>query len=149
MQSAGFRAPQTVLWLQKVPCDLNKYAIYSDTIFNTCDGKIVKLKDGQDNAPLGVADILNPRSNSIVLEYENNLIVMCHMLKNSIILSKGDIVKKGQPIARVVYSGHTTQPHLHIHAILVTDTSKIIQGGNEIPIYFDGKFPIRNDRIKK
>ena len=30
-----------------------------------------------------------------------------------------------------------------------TDTSKIIYGGNGIPIYFEGKFPVRNDRIKK
>ena len=74
---------------------------------------------------------------------------MAHMLKNSIMVSTGDIVKKGQPLARVGNSGRTTQPHLHIHAITGTDTSKIIQGGNGIPIYFEGKFPIRNDRLKK
>lgn len=132
-----------------LPGDLNKYAIYGDTIFSPCDGKIVKTKDGQDNVPIGVADNLNPRGNYIVLEYENNLIVMGHMLKNSIMVSTGDVVKKGQPIARVGNSGRTTQPHLHIHAIAGTDTGKMIQGGNGIPIYFDGKFPVRNDRIKK
>lgn len=132
-----------------LPVDFNKYTIYGDTIFSPCDGKIVKTKDGQDNAPLGVADTLNPRGNYIVLEYQNNLIVMGHMLKNSIMVSTGDIVKKGQPIAQVGNSGNTTQPHLHIHAIAGTDTSKIIRGGNGIPIYFDGKFPVRNDRIKK
>ncbi len=132
-----------------LPYDLNKYAIYGDTIFSPCDGKIVKMKDGQDNVPIGVVDNLNPRGNYIILEYENNLIIMGHMLKNSIMVSTGDIVKKGQPIARVGNSGRTTGPHLHIHAIAGTDTSKIIQGGNGIPIYFYGKFPIRNDRIKK
>lgn len=71
------------------------------------------------------------------------------MLKNSLIVSTGDIVKKGQPIARVGNSGRTTNPHLHIHAIAGTDTNKIIEGGNGIPIYFDGKFPVRNDRMKK
>lgn len=132
-----------------LPDDLNKYAIYGDTIFSPCDGKIVKIKDGLDNVPIGVLDNLNPAGNHIVLEYENNLIVMAHMLKNSIMVSTGDIVKKGQPLARVGNSGRTTQPHLHIHAITGTDTSKIIQGGNGIPIYFEGKFPIRNDRLKK
>ena len=131
------------------PNDLNKYTIYGDTIFSPCDGKIVKIKDGLDNVPIGVLDNLNPAGNHIVLEYENNLIVMAHMLKNSIMVSTGDIVKKGQPLARVGNSGRTTQPHLHIHAITGTDTSKIIQGGNGIPIYFEGKFPIRNDRLKK
>ncbi len=77
-----------------LPDDFNKYAIYGDTIFSPCDGKIVKTRDGQDNAPPGVADTLNPRGNYIVLEYENNLIVMGHMMKNSINVSTGDIVKK-------------------------------------------------------
>ena len=132
-----------------LPADLNKYAIYGDTIFSPCDGTIVKTKDGLDNVSIGVLDNLNPAGNHIVLQYENNLIVMAHMLKNSIIVSAGDPVKKGQPIARVGNSGRTSQPHLHIHAIAGTDTSKIIHGGNGIPIYFDGKFPVRNDRIKK
>ena len=74
---------------------------------------------------------------------------MAHMLKNSLMVSTGNFVKRGQPIARVGNSGRTTNPHLHIHAIAGTDTSKIIEGGNGIPINFDGKFPIRNDIIKK
>lgn len=74
---------------------------------------------------------------------------MAHMLKKSILVSTGDFVKKGQSIARVGNSGRTRRQHLHIHAIAGTDTSKIIHGGNGIPIYFDGKFAGRNDRIKK
>ena len=131
------------------PDDLNKYAIYGDTIFSPCDGKIVRAKDGLNNLPPGERDNLNPAGNHIILEYQNNLILMAHMLKNSLMVSTGDIVKKGQPIARVGNSGRTTNPHLHIHAIAGTDTSKIITGGNGIPIYFDGKFPKRNDRIRK
>jgi hypothetical protein len=132
-----------------LPDDLTKYAIYGDTIFSPCDGKIVSTKDGLNNVPIGAVDNLNPAGNHIILEYENNLILMAHMLKNSIRVSAGDSVKKGQPIARVGNSGCTTNPHLHIHAIAGTDTGKIIHGGNGIPIYFYGKFPIRNDRIKK
>ena len=131
------------------PADLNKYPIYGDTIFSPCDGKIVRAKDGLDNLAPGVRDNLNPAGNHIILEYENNLILMAHMLKNSLIVSTGDSVMKGQPIARVGNSGRTSHPHLHIHAIAGTDTSKIISDGNGIPIYFDGKFLVRNDRIKK
>ncbi len=131
------------------PDDLNKYAIYGDTIFSPCDGKIVQAKGGLDNLPPGVRDNLNPAGNHIILEYQNNLILMAHMLKNSLMVSTGNFVKRGQPIARVGNSGRTTNPHLHIHAIAGTDTSKIIEGGNGIPINFDGKFPIRNDIIKK
>jgi hypothetical protein len=129
--------------------DLNNYEIYGDTIFSPCAGKVVQTKDGLDNLPIGVIDNLNPAGNHIILEYQNNLILMAHMLKNSLMVSTGDIVKRGQPIARVGNSGRTFHPHLHIHAIAGTDTRKIIQGGNGIPIYFNGKFPARNDRMKK
>ena len=132
-----------------LPENLNNYAIYGDTIFSPCDGKIVIKKDGLDNLPPGVADNLNPAGNHIILEYDHNLILMAHMMKNSIIVSAGDLVKKGQPIARAGNSGRTTSPHLHIHAIAGTDTNKILHGGNGIPIYFNGKFPVRNDRMKK
>ena len=131
------------------PGDINEYEIYGDTIFSPCAGKIVQMKDGLDNLPIGERDNLNPAGNHIILEYENNLILMAHMMKNSLMVTTGDSVKRGQPIARVGNSGRTIHPHLHIHAIAGTDTSKIITGGNGIPIYFDGKFPVRNDRIKK
>lgn len=129
------------------PDDLTKYAIYGDTIYSPCDGKIVKTLDGLDNVPAGVKVRVNPAGNHIVLEYNDHLIVFAHLLKNSLLVQMGDPVKKGQPIARVGNSGHTSEPHLHIHAIAGTDTSRILNG-NGIPIYFDGKFLIRNNRIK-
>jgi hypothetical protein len=130
------------------PDDLNQYTIYGDTIFAPCDGEIVKTLDSLDNVPPGVDIKVSPAGNHIVLEYDNSLIVFAHILKNSFMVSMGDYVKKGQPLARIGNSGHTSEPHLHIHAIEGTDTSKILNG-NGIPIYFDGKFLTRNDRIKK
>lgn len=126
------------------PEDLTKFAIYGDTIFSPCDSKVVVLKEGIDNMPSGIMDKVNLAGNCIVLEYNNHLIVFAHILKNSISVQIGDYVKKGQPIARVGNSGHTSEPHLHIHAIQGTDTNKILKG-NGIPIYFNGKFLIRND----
>ena len=131
------------------PDSLNKYAIYVDTVFSPCDGRVVKLADGLDNVPARIEDTINLAGNHIVLEYQNSLIVMAHLLKRSLMVSAGDKVKKGQPLARVGNTGHTSEPHLHIHAISGTDTNQIIRGGHGIPIYFDGKFLVRNDRIVK
>jgi len=130
------------------PDDLNKYAIYGDTVFAPCDAKVVRVRDSLDNAKIGEEIKVKITGNHIVLEYENCLIVFCHLFKNSLLVSVGDTVRKGQPMARVGNSGHTSEPHLHIHAIAGTDTSKILTG-HGIPIYFDGKFLIRNDRIKQ
>jgi hypothetical protein len=128
------------------PPDLNEYAIYGDTVYSPCDGKIVKAKDGLDNLPPGSEDKVNLAGNHIILEYQNSLIVFAHLLKSSLLVTGGEFVKKGQPIARVGNSGHTSEPHLHIHAVKGTDTSKILRG-NGVPIYFNGKFLVRNDRI--
>lgn len=129
--------------------ELHEYAIYGDTIFSPCDGKIVKLKDGLDDLPIGTRDKVNIAGNHIVLEYKDNLILFAHLIPSSLMVKMGDFIIKGQPIARVGNSGNTTEPHLHIAAISGTDTSKIIRGGNGIPIYFEGQFLIRNDRIAK
>ena len=130
------------------PEDLDAYSVYGDTIFSPCDGIIVKTENGLENVPPGADVTINPAGNHLILAYENNLIIFAHLLKNSLLVQTGDRVKKGQPMARVGNSGHTSEPHLHIHAIAGTDTSKILEG-NGIPIYFDGKFLTRNDQVKR
>lgn len=129
------------------PEELEKYAIYGDTLFSPCDGSIAVARDGLPNFPPGSMDTVNLAGNHIVLQYQGNLIVFAHLLGGSVMVHAGDEVHKGQPLARIGNSGHTSEPHLHIHAIEGTDTSKIIRGGNGIPIYFDGKFLTRNDDV--
>ena len=137
MRAAGF-----------APSDLQDYAIYGDTIFSPCAGRVVKVRDGLDNASAGVFNKIHPAGNHLALAYHHRLIVFAHLLKHSLRVAVGDSVQAGQPLARVGNSGHTSEPHLHIHAIAGTDTSQILKG-NGIPIYFDGRFLTRNDRVKK
>ncbi len=130
------------------PESLEKYTIYGDTLFSPCDGKIVMAKDGLDNFPPGTQSMKNPTGNTIVIEYKGHLILLAHLLKHSVKVAPGDSVKTGQAIARIGNSGHTSEPHLHIHAVAGTDTSKVLNG-NGVPIFFDGEFLVRNDRVKK
>jgi hypothetical protein len=132
-----------------LPQKLNDYNIYGDTLFSPCDAKVVVTKENLDNLPAGVMDNVNLAGNHIILAYQNSsLIIFAHLMQNSLLVSKGDFVKKGQPIARIGNSGHTSEPHLHIHAISGTDTTMILNG-NGIPIYFNGNFAVRNDIIKR
>lgn len=130
------------------PNDLNKYEIFGDTVYSPCDCEVVHVKDGLEDIRPGSMDPINIAGNHIILEFKGNLILMTHLMKNSILVSPNDYVRQGQPIARVGNSGQSTEPHLHIHAIKGTDINKIFTGDG-IPIYFDGKFLIRNDRFKK
>ena len=57
---------------------------------------------------------LSPYGNHIVImhgpmEYS----LYCHLLPNSILVKKGDIVKQGQKIAKLGDTGNSSEPHLH------------------------------------
>ena len=42
--------------------------------------------------------------------------MFCHLMHHSVRVTVGDLVRLGQPIARVGNSGNTTEPHLHLQA---------------------------------
>ena len=128
------------------PEDLNKYEVYGDTLIAPASGKIIDLKDGLDNMKPGEMDKENITGNYLVLETEGNMVFMCHLLKNSLMVDSGQIVKAGQPLAQIGNSGHTSEPHLHIHAIRGNDPSQILNGEG-LPIYFNDRFLCRNDRF--
>lgn len=129
------------------PQDPHKYAIYGHAVYAPCNGRVAMVRDGHENTAMSVGmDTVNPAGNMIVLEYQNHLVVFAHLLKHSITVAPGQQVVAGQPMARVGNSGNTTEPHLHIHAIAGSDTGKILNG-NGIPITFDGRFLVRNDRF--
>lgn len=67
---------------------------------------------------------------------------MGHLQNGSIQVRAGEMVKQGQPIAKTGNSGWTTQPHIHIQAMKMTQGSFWFAEG--LPIYFDGKNPVKN-----
>lgn len=130
------------------PDKLERYAVYGDTIFSPCNGRIKEMKDGLDNMPPGNTDTANLAGNYIIIDHDTSLIMLAHLLKGSLMIAAGDSVVTGQPIARVGNSGHTTEPHLHMHAIAGDQPSAILNG-NGIPIRFRGKYPVRNQVFRK
>lgn len=56
----------------------------------------------------------SPRGNYVILSHGNNIsTIYCHLKKNSIIVKKGDVLKKGDTIGTAGSTGHATGPHLH------------------------------------
>ena len=50
-------------------------------------------------------------------------VVLAHLQRGSIVVSVGDHVTEGQPVARCGNSGNSTQPHLHLQAMDDPDPS--------------------------
>lgn len=73
-----------------------------------------------------------------------------HLQPGSLLVKEGQRVKKGQPIARLGFTGQTTGPHLHLH---LADANSPL-GAEGIPFVFDqfellGSFPDFNQFGKK
>ncbi len=130
------------------PCFLEHFNIFGDVLYSPCDGKIVDLVDGHPDLELGIMDEEHPAGNYLVIEMHgsNVLVVLAHIQKGSYFIENGSIVKKGQLLAKVGNSGNTSEPHLHMHAVM-NKTGDVLFAGQGIPMKFNDRFLIRNDRI--
>ncbi|KAG6559068.1 hypothetical protein RHABOEDO_001811 [Candidatus Rhabdochlamydia oedothoracis] len=93
-------------------------------------------------------DIKNPAGNYLAIHKSENeiIVILANLMKGSLLVKRGDVVKKGQLIARVGNSGLTSEPYLHIHAVL-NHIGDFLFMGEGIPITFNQRFLVRNDLI--
>lgn len=118
-----------------IPKQLSRYEIFEDIIYSPCDGEVIKVAgDRPDLIPLAM-DKKRPLGNYVAINHKGTIVYLVHMMKDSLMVKQGDLVKVGQPIGRVGNSGNTSEPHLHMHA------EKESQG---VPMTFSGKFLVRN-----
>ncbi len=110
---------------------------YGTDVLAAADGKVVRLITGAKEEPpllrakdetmeayygrigrrqlanvaLGAAGLLG---DSIVIDHHNGeYSVYAHLKRNSMVVKKGELVRKGQPIGKLGSSGNSTEPHLH------------------------------------
>ncbi|MFQ5891355.1 MAG: M23 family metallopeptidase [Candidatus Methanofastidiosia archaeon] len=125
------------------PAELTKYAIFGDTLYSPCDGKVIKAIDGLPDLIPPEMDSKNLAGNHILIECKGVKILFAHMMKGSLLVKGGDFVEEGQPIGKVGNSGNTSEPHLHIHAEKGGKEDSFLDGEG-VPIIFNGRFLKRN-----
>ncbi|WP_299436439.1 M23 family metallopeptidase [uncultured Aquimarina sp.] len=120
------------------------------------DGKIIAMENNiEDNIP-GALNRRQAPGNYIIIDHLNGeFSFMAHFKKNSIIVSIGDTIQKGQEVGKVGNSGNSTEPHLHYHLQTTSDSSN----GVGLPIQFlnyyeDNVFveigePVRGQLVRK
>lgn len=138
----GFRANK---W---PPKELDDFCIFGSMIYSPCDGVIVESLDLCDDLQPMVMDSEHPAGNYLAISKSGSeiIVILAHLMKNSLLVKKGDRVEKGQPIAKVGNTGNTSEPHLHIHAVL-NHTGDFLFTAAGVPITFDKRFLVRNDRV--
>lgn len=126
------------------------YQIFGNEIVAPCQGEVIAAKGHLTDQRAMVTDPDNLLGNHIILYCQGHSILLAHLREGSLKVEAGDMVSRGQPLAEVGNTGNTSEPHLHIHAVLGRHIEKnhIAFAGQGVAMTFGGRFLIRNDKIE-
>jgi len=90
------------------------YYCFDKNIVAPSDGTVVAVVDQVDDNIIGDVNLLQNWGNSIVIKHTEYLYSqVSHLRKGSIVVKKGQMVKKGDLLAHCGNSGRSPYPHLH------------------------------------
>ena len=122
------------------PADVHSWVSYDSDVLAVADGRVVKTEQNlDDQIPGSLPDpktitLANVDGNYIVLDLGGGIFAFyAHLRRNSLSVSAGEHVKRGQVLAKLGNTGNTSAPHLHFH--LMDGTSTL--GSNGIPYVID------------
>ena len=97
------------------PDRLESYAAYGQPLFAPADGRVSRVVNDRPDMPIGETDTEQIVGNHVVIELGGGRwVLLAHLMKGSVLVSEGQQVRRGQPIARCGNSGNTSGPHLHL-----------------------------------
>lgn len=128
---------------------LDNYNIFGTTVYGPCDGRILRVVNDHEDLLLSIMDEDHPAGNYLAIQIDdsNRIVILAHLMKDTILVKQGDLIKRGQPLAKVGNSGNTSEPHLHIHVVEST-TDDLLFEDPGVPMRFNGQFLIRNQVVK-
>ena len=123
---------------------------WEQPLVSPAEGTVVVARDGMDDSE-GANFVSDPRDaagNVVVIELDTGgFVVLAHLRRGTVLVSEGDRVRTGDPLARVGNSGNTTMPHLHLQ--VQTHRDLWDPDNRSVPFAFepDGRILARNDRV--
>lgn len=94
--------------------EITDYYCYNKPVLAPADGWIEDFTDGVEDNPVGEVNLEQNWGNTLVIRHAEQLYSsMSHLKKDSIKVSRGDFVKKGDILAYCGSSGRSPVPHLH------------------------------------
>ena len=90
------------------------YLCYEKSVVASYEGFVQEVSNGIEENKIGDTNLKNNWGNTIIIRHADHLYSKySHLKKGSIIVQKGDWIRKGQIIAKVGNSGRSPYPHLH------------------------------------
>ena len=129
------------------PADPRAYVIYGARVLAPCAGQVVIAVGGQPDMRVPEVDSDHLAGNHVMLRCAEADVLLGHLQQGSVQVHPGANVVVGDWLGSVGNSGNTGEPHLHIHAQAPGSTEAPLSGDPR-PIQFNGRFPVRGDRIE-
>ena len=105
-------------------------------VHSPCDGVVTEILNRGREYEYPAWQYAGRGLSYIVIRHQGCNVLLAPLIGGSVIVKEGDLVRRGQPIAKV-------GSYLHIHA-----TKGSVFYGDGIPILINGKFMVRNHLIK-
>lgn len=129
------------------PEDPGRYVSFGTTLLAPCNGHIAKVVDGVPDNPVPVMNREQMAGNFLAINCGEYYLVMAHFRQGSIRVREGQDVTTGDVVGELGNSGNSSEPHLHIHAQRGLPEGAPL-GGEPLGLTINGRFPVRNDRMR-
>jgi hypothetical protein len=129
-----------------LPRDPRSYAIFGEPVYAPCAGTVVGARDGLPDLPVPEVDRINMTGNFVLLRCAQADVLLAHLREGTVRVREGEKIAVGAPLGQIGNSGNTSEPHLHIHAQRPGTAERPFSGA-PLPIEFNGRFLVRNDRV--
>jgi hypothetical protein len=129
-----------------LPTRNNEYPIFGEKVSCPLEGKVIQVENNIDDNEPFIGTYPYNTGNTLVIKIANYYLLLGHLKKGSITVSKGEIVKAGDFIGQIGNSGYSERPHLHMQ--LIESDSDNFWFGKGIPMTFKGKNLFKNRVIK-
>ena len=92
------------------------YHAYGRRVLAPAGGRVISARDGVPDAMPGRPDRWSGAGNHVVLEVApEEFLFIAHLRAGSVRVTEGQMVRQGQVVGDVGNSGHSTEPHVHLH----------------------------------
>ena len=131
-----------------LPDDPRSYAIFGDTVRSPLSGRVVDVVDSLPDQTPPETLASRPAGNHVWIRRDSVHLLLAHLQHGSVRVDEGERVEAGQPVARVGNTGNTSEPHLHLHAVIfpggAPDADSLLRGGKPVPLSFGDGPLLRN-----
>ena len=114
------------------------YYVWNEPVFAPCTGQVLLARDGHRDQPPLRSDREHAAGNFVALHCRGHTLMLAHLRQGSVLVEPGAVVERGRLLGHVGNSGNSSEPHLHLHAVVgrVADIERLAWSGPGAPVVF-------------